>query len=588
MRVLHALAATALHLLSTAQSDGLPHLLAPGERDLIPAYRDSRAGMRGIEEPPAFPVRTMAEWEEVQALTISWAGYSSILKQITHHARMECEVIILCEDPAEVSAYLLEDNNGGPAFTGLEGITLLEAPTNSVWIRDYGAETIYRNDVDSLMLLDWIYNRPRPDDDGSPDLVAVHLGIPIFSTTQAPYDLVHTGGNFMCDGAGTAFSSELVLDENGPAGEFNQTVKDVDGVSAIMEQWMGIHRYITMPTLPFDAIHHIDMHMKLLDEETLLVGEFPAGESDGPQIESNITAVTGGSQSMFGSPWQLVRIPMPPSGSGNFPPDASYRTYANNVFVNGTVLVPTYRTEYDTTGLRILQEALPGYNVVGIDCDDMGANIIQASGAIHCITKGIGVEDPLLIQHQPLGDQAGGSGDYPINATIKHRSGIGTATVYWTTDTAAGFEQVAMSAGGDDAWAAEIPEQPGGSTVYYYIHSQAASGKEQVRPIVAPEGWWRFHVSGGATVGAAEAPLLAEVFPNPAQELLYVRIDGRFDGPVLLRLIDASGRTVRILHDGRLPVDHRLFFDVSRILPGPYALEATTASGRAVSRFVKY
>ena len=38
---------------------------------------------------------------------------------------------------------------------------------------------------------------------------------------------------------------------------------------------MGINRYITMPTLPYDGIHHIDMHMKLLDEETLLVGEYP-------------------------------------------------------------------------------------------------------------------------------------------------------------------------------------------------------------------------------------------------------------------------------------------------------------------------
>lgn len=38
---------------------------------------------------------------------------------------------------------------------------------------------------------------------------------------------------------------------------------------------MGIDRYIKMDELPYDGIHHIDMHMKLLDEETLLVGEYP-------------------------------------------------------------------------------------------------------------------------------------------------------------------------------------------------------------------------------------------------------------------------------------------------------------------------
>ena len=35
-----------------------------------------------------------------------------------------------------------------------------------------------------------------------------------------------------------------------------------------------------MPTLPYDGIHHIDMHMKLLDEETLLVSEYPDGVAD--------------------------------------------------------------------------------------------------------------------------------------------------------------------------------------------------------------------------------------------------------------------------------------------------------------------
>ena len=64
-------------------------------------------------------------------------------------------------------------------------------------------------------------------------------GIAVYSTTQAPYDLVHTGGNFMCDGAGTAFSSELVLDENGANGNFNQTVRNAAGVDAMMEPVHG-------------------------------------------------------------------------------------------------------------------------------------------------------------------------------------------------------------------------------------------------------------------------------------------------------------------------------------------------------------
>lgn len=306
----------------------LPKGLAPHEVPLIPEYRDSRAGAtRGITTPPDFPVRTMAEWEEVQSLVVTWEGYASILKQIVRYAKDECEVIIVCDSPSEVTNYLMGTQAGGP-LPDMNDITLLQASSNSIWVRDYGPEVIYQNEVDSLFLLDWIYNRPRPADDQVSDAVGDHLGLTVYSTTQAPNDLVHTGGNFMSDGFGTAFSSRLVVFENGPNGDFNQTVKSEAQIGEIMEQYMGIQqgRYVLMTELPYDNISHIDMHMKLLDEETLLVGEFPVGLSDGPQLETNINFINNNFNSVFETPYEYVRIPMVPSVSGNYPPAASYRT----------------------------------------------------------------------------------------------------------------------------------------------------------------------------------------------------------------------------------------------------------------------
>lgn len=586
-----AFAACAFSLFASAQHPTLPHTLAPWELERIPAYRDSRAGLqRGIQEPPAFPVRTMAEWEEIQTLVICWTDYPGVLKQIVRYAKDECEVLIVCDDPAAVTATLEDGSNGGP-LPDLANITFMQAPFNSIWMRDYGAETIYRNEVDTLMLLDWIYNRPRPDDDVLPDAIAAHKGIPIYSTTQAPNDLVHTGGNFMCDGAGTAFSSNLVLDENGPDGQFNQTVKTEAQVEAIMTQWMGIApgRYIKMETLPFDGIHHIDMHMKLLDEQTLLVGEFPEGESDGPQLELNVQAVLNTHANTFGSPYQLLRIPMPPSTGGAYPPNASYRTYANNVFVNRTVLVPTYRTEYDTTGLRILREALPGYRVVGIDCDDGQNNIIQASGAIHCITKAIGAKEPLLIRHEHLPDTYDTEDPYAVSAYIRHVSGIASAHLLWAVSPDGPFTDQPMTAQADDIWTSAIPAHPAGTTLYYYIQATANGGKVQVRPLVAPEGWWRFRVLDVHTaVTDPKGPVIAEVFPNPTSSLLVVALDHLRTERVRLSLVDATGREVRLLHDGAVNADGRLFLDIASLPPGAYGLLAETAHGRSMQRIVKH
>ncbi len=82
----------------------------------------------------------------------------------------------------------------------------------------------------------------------------------------------------MSDGFGTAFESELVLDENQGGSTWwtsypNHTTEEIEG---ILEDFMGVHTLIKMPTLPYDGIHHIDMHMKLLDEETLLVSQYPS------------------------------------------------------------------------------------------------------------------------------------------------------------------------------------------------------------------------------------------------------------------------------------------------------------------------
>jgi agmatine/peptidylarginine deiminase len=111
-----------------------------------------------------------------------------------------------------------------------------------------------------------------------------------------------------------------------------------------MKKFMGINRYIRFPVLPFDGIHHIDMHMKLLDEETLLVGEYPPGTADGPQIEANLQYILSNYNSVYGTPYKAVRIPMPKDKNNKWPNQSGgwYCTYTNGVFVNKTYIFPTY------------------------------------------------------------------------------------------------------------------------------------------------------------------------------------------------------------------------------------------------------
>ena len=287
---------------------------------------------------------------------VTWASNAQrpILSEIINYAQEECEVIVICSDSNTVISYL---NNQGVAIYNTR---FIETSFNSIWARDYGQWNVYTNDVDSLLLIDWIYNRPRPQDDMVPFAVANEYNLPIIGMDQAPNDIVHTGGNFMVDGLGTGFSSKLILDENFD-GLFNISDKTEMQIDAIMQSYMGIDRFIKMDTLPYDGIHHIDMHMKLLDEETILVGEYPAGVADGPQIEANIQYVENNFLSPFGTPYRFVRIQMPPE-NGQYPDqNGDYRTYTNAVFINKTILVPTYEQQYDDPALEIWRKNMPGY-----------------------------------------------------------------------------------------------------------------------------------------------------------------------------------------------------------------------------------
>lgn len=569
-----------------AQEPHLPKGLTEAEKLLLKDYVfPLYEGRSNIYTAPEEPVRVMAEWEEVQAIVITWTGYPVVLAEIVRHAKKECRVIILTNNTANTRNYLaardIDDEN----------VTFLNAPFNTVWVRDYGANAVYLNDVDSLILVDWIYNRPRPNDDLSPGHVADLLGLPLFVTGQAPSDLVNTGGNFMSDGLGNGFASYLVMDENKAGNSFGVTAKTEEVIDSIMLAFMGISSYIKMPNLPFDGIHHIDMHMKLLDEETLLIGEYPEGISDGPQIEANLQYVLSQFKSAFGTDFKVIRIQMPPDGNNRYPNGGGrYRTYTNSLIVNKTVLVPVYEEKYDTTALRIYREAMPGYSIIGIDCND----IIRASGAIHCITKEIGVADPLLIIHQPLRDQPEGGDELVFRAKIRHRTGISSAYLHYTNDISEGYQSAAMTLVDPDNHIFEVDlasyeGKRDGSPIYYYIAASANNGKTITRPMPGPQGPWKFEVAlqtSTSYIFVADVKL-ESVFPNPASAITCIPVFADRSLPANIRLTDMLGRTQELIFNGNLPVgESKFFIQAKNFIPGLYLITMETSEGASTQKLL--
>tara|TARA_B100000886_G_scaffold339770_1_gene306262 strand:+ start:10365 stop:12179 length:1815 start_codon:yes stop_codon:yes gene_type:complete len=564
---------------SFAYAQYLPKDFAPNEREkgflkslgiTENPYHKNTSSSNIFTIPPPEEVRTMAEWEEIQALTITWSTSYNIeeeiiLSQIVANAVQECQVIIICEEKSEVESYLL--NQG----ISTDNVYFIKTDFNNIWIRDYGQNTVYKNDVGEAVLVDWIYNRNRPYDDLVPEKIAEYFNMIMHNTTQPPWDLMATGGNFMSDGMGTAFSSELIIDENsggyaweGFDGNIYYPNHTLEEINNTLNLFMGIDNYIIMENLPYDGIHHIDMHMKLLNEETLLIAEYPEGVADGPQIEANIQYVLENYNSAFGTPYDVIRIPSPPSSSGIYPDIGGYyRTYTNSVFVNNTVLVPFYRTEYDTIAQRIYEEALPGYNIIGIDVDNQGQNLISYSGAIHCITHSVGVNEPLLIQHQQYEDSYPIE-EYNLSASIQHQSGIASATLFWTTNLEQGYQSLSMTNTDGNNWSGSIQENLSApNSVYYYIEATANSGKTINRPLPAPEAYFKFNILEQNNASLSQnntTNIEMSVYPNPASAITCIPVNCVESFVGQISLTDVLGKEVTTIYDGKFLSGLNQFF----------------------------
>ena len=571
---------------TTAQD--LPKYLTQEEKDFLRKNGGLQLFQTDDNNPPPGPVRTMAEWEELSAVQITWVSTTShrvILRQIVDHAQEECLVYIICgtsggNDSSSIKSYLTA---GSVPHTNVRFLT---TPSNSIWCRDYGPWTVYSNVSDTLRIIDWIYNRPRPLDDATPVFISTYMGVPIHRTLQAPNDLVNTGGNFMVDGHGTGFASKLILTENQAGNPYGVSAKNETQIDGIMTNYMGISRFIKMNTLPYDQIHHIDMHMKLLDEETLLVGQYPPGIADGPQIEANLQYVLSNFLTCFGKPYKVVRIPMPPEG-GQYPNNGGdYRTYTNSLIVNKTVIMPTYELQYDTTAFRIYREAMPGYNVVGINSNA----IIPSLGTIHCITKEIGVSEPVFISHSAIRDNNNTSSPYQVKAYVKSKTGISNAKVFWRTDTTQAYNQVNMSVAAD-TFTANIPAQPLGTKVYYYVSATSVSNRTVTKPLTAPNGYIKFNVDNTTGItgntGTINGFQLAQNYPNPFNPETEINFTLQENNFVTLKVYDVSGRLIQeLVNDFRTAGNYSVNFNATGIPSGIYFYKLESGSFTDVKKMI--
>ena len=203
-------------------------------------------------DPPPGPVRNIAEYEPMQGVLIRYPfGISTSLIR-----EMAEDVIVYClvSSNQQNSAY----NSMNSGDVNMDNVEFILGSTDSYWTRDYGPWWVVDGNGE-MGIVDFTYNRPRPNDNQAPYKVSEHLDVPYYSA-----DFVSTGGNYMTDGNGISASTQIAYTENSQCGTNDQSsipLPPCSYVDDILTDYYGVSTYHVVADPNNEYIDHIDLSL---------------------------------------------------------------------------------------------------------------------------------------------------------------------------------------------------------------------------------------------------------------------------------------------------------------------------------------
>ena len=315
-----------------------------------------------------------AEWEPQSAVQLTWP-----------HEATDCAPI-LPEITAVYEEMAREIKKREPL------IIVDDIPHNDTWARDHGFITVeetsgLRPQTSDLILLDFCFNGWGEKFEAALDnQINKHLfdkGI-VKGQYESHLDFVLEGGSIESDGKGTVFTTTCCL----MAPHRNQPLTQQE-IEARLKEYLGAERIVWInhgSLIGDDTDGHIDTLVRICPDDTLL---YTGGDNDHPDLalmEEELKTL----RTLDGRPYRLLKLPLPrpiyekvQSSKFKVQSERLPATYANYLVINGAVLVPTYnQPDLDAEAMRIIQQAFPDREIVGIDC----CAVIKQHGSLHCCT----------------------------------------------------------------------------------------------------------------------------------------------------------------------------------------------------------
>ena len=266
-----------------------------------------------------------------------------------------------------------------PLFSNKENLIFVEIDSDDTWSRDFGGITVRANN--QLTVLDFQFNAWGNKFSYTLDnQITKHLKekgmLTSYKYKSIPFVL--EGGAIESNGAGVILTTSKCLLEENRNPDLNQyeiEKKLIEYLGAKKVLWLN-SGYLEGD----DTDSHIDTLARFINEDTIVYqscdDEMDIHYNELKKMKQELTKFTqinGNKFNLIPLPWISAKY----DGMERLP-----ATYANFLFINNAVLIPTYNDKNDIKVLKLFEKLFPKKDVIAIDCQ----TLIRQHGSLHCVT----------------------------------------------------------------------------------------------------------------------------------------------------------------------------------------------------------
>lgn len=332
------------------------------------------------------------EWQPVDRILIATNPgsdkVSPTARSIIKLATSKTEILISDGDKqtqAKVIADLLSDGT----ITNANQVKIIDNPQPTSWARDFSPLVRFdsKNAASLTATAFQDFDQTTSLANISKTIKLPSKAIPTITLPSGTYPLVLDGGDWMTtDGGKTLITTTGIYDEYTDRGDLDTVKKAVD---ATLKKEFGIEKVIALQPLKEDpggynlTNAHVDLQVRTLPGRKVILARVPKGDVQFDVLDANEKTLTAAG-------YQVIRVDNAPQTPGR----TEFKSYTNTLFLNGMVLIPSYRdAASDDKAKDIYKDALngnqpanaPPYVVEKID----SADAIQFCGAVRCSAREI-------------------------------------------------------------------------------------------------------------------------------------------------------------------------------------------------------